>query len=285
MGRIGIAAALALVGFAGNSLLCRLALRGGEIDAASFTGVRLATGALALVLLAGRSAFRRGSWLSALALFVYAAPFSFAYLRIDAAVGALVLFGVVQLTMIGYALARGERPGPLAWTGIVLAGFGLGLLTVPSVSRPDPFGLVLMAIAGLAWAAYSIAGKSLSDPLASNARSFILSSPIAIALVLASRCVSSAPVFASGRGIALAVTSGAITSGLGYACWYRVLPRLSVTQAAVSQLTVPIIAALAAVGLLNESLSGRLVLSGAAVLSGVGLVLFTRSRKSPPSRA
>ena len=274
----------ALVAFASNSLLTRLALGRGEIDAAAFTAIRLASGAFMLALLVrGRS----GAWVrlrgpgarGSIALFAYAAPFSFAYLRIDAAVGALVLFGVVQLTMIGYALARGERPGPLAWAGIVLAGFGLALLTVPSVSRPDPFGLVLMAIAGLAWAAYSIAGKNLSDPLAANARSFILSSPIAIALVLASRLLPHASVFASGRGIALAVTSGAITSGLGYACWYRVLPRLTVTQAAVSQLTVPVIAALAAVALLDEHLSGRLVISGAAVLAGVGLVLFTRSRK------
>ncbi|MEA2488593.1 MAG: hypothetical protein QOH21_385 [Acidobacteriota bacterium] len=266
---------LALIAFASNSLLTRLALGSGQIDAATFTLVRLGAGAVVLTLLA-RPSLRGGGVLGPLALFAYAAPFSFAYLRIGAAVGALVLFGVVQLTMIGYALVRGERPAPLTWVGLVLAAGGLAVLTVPSVSRPDPFGVVLMAIAGVAWGVYSLAGKKVADPLAANARSFLWSSALAVIMVLVSRT----PVTASGSGIVLALVSGGVTSGLGYALWYRVLPRLTVTQAAVAQLTVPVIAALAAVGLLEERLSIRLVIAGALVLSGVGLVLVTRSRQA-----
>lgn len=272
---------LALIGFASNSLLTRLALGSGQIDAATFTSIRLCSGAVVLGLLVRAKA---GAWTplrgpamrGSLALFAYAAPFSFAYVRIDAAVGALVLFGVVQLTMIGYALFRGERPAALAWLGIVLATLGLALLTVPSAHRPDPFGLCLMAVAGVAWAIYSISGRTLPDPLAATARSFLWSAPMALVLTL----LAHASVTANGRGVVLALISGGITSGLGYACWYRALPRLSVTQAAVAQLTVPIFAALAAVGLLDESLSARLVISGAAVLCGVGLVLFKRAHRA-----
>lgn len=277
--RTGAFTLLALLAFASNSLLTRLALGSHQIDAATFTAVRLSAGAVVLVLLVCAQAgtwtvLRGGSVREALALFVYAAPFSFAYLRIGAAAGALLLFGVVQLTMIGYALARGERPTILTWLGIVLATIGLAILTVPAVNRPDPIGLLLMAIAGIAWGIYSLAGKSSRDPIASNARSFLWSSPLAILLML----VSPTAAAATGRGIVLALVSGAITSGLGYAIWYRALPRLSVIQAAVAQLTVPIIAAVAAIGLLDERPSMRLMMSGAAVLSGVGIVLWTRTR-------
>jgi drug/metabolite transporter (DMT)-like permease len=270
----------ALVAFASNSLLTRFALGAGQIDASTFTAIRLGAGALVLALLVRAQA---GSWTplrgratrGALALFAYAAPFSFAYLRIGAAVGALVLFGVVQLTMIGYALVRGERPSLLAWLGISLATAGLAILTVPAVSRPDPWGLLLMAVAGVAWGLYSLNGRTTSDPLAANARSFLWSSPLALLLLLLRHADVAA---ASAKGIGLALVSGAVTSGIGYAIWYRALPRLSVTQAAVSQLTVPIIAAIAAVGMLHEQLSPRLMISGVAVLGGVTLVLLARSR-------
>jgi drug/metabolite transporter (DMT)-like permease len=271
---------LALIAFASNSLLTRLALGTHQIDAATFTAIRLAAGAIVLTLIVRAQA---GSWTplrgrdlrGPLALFAYAAPFSFAYLRIGAAVGALVLFGVVQLTMIGYALFSGERPAALTWTGIALACFGLAFLTVPSVAQPDPIGLLLMTVAGVAWGVYSLVGRKASAPLAANARGFLWSTPLAIALVLLLR-TSAHP---SGRGIALALVSGALTSGLGYAIWYRALRHLSVTQAAVAQLTVPVIAALAAVPLLNERLTTRLIIAGAAVLPGVGLVLLARARK------
>jgi drug/metabolite transporter (DMT)-like permease len=270
-------ALLALIAFASNSLLTRFALGSHQIDAATFTLLRLGAGAIVLALLVRMQAgswtpLRGGSALGPIALFAYAAPFSFAYLRIGAAVGALVLFGVVQLTMIGYALFRGDRPTTLTWLGILLATSGLAILTVPAVNRPDLLGLLLMCVAGVAWGAYSLVGRASRDPLAANARSFLWSSLPAIALVL----IPHASMTPTTKGIALALVSGGVTSGLGYAIWYRVLPRLSVTQAAVAQLTVPVIAALAAVVLLNEQLSMRLVIAGAAVLIGVGLVVLRR---------
>ena len=265
---------LAVIAFASNSLLTRLALGSQQIDAATFTAIRLSSGAVMLVLLVKGRSLRGGGMRGPLALFAYAAPFSFAYLRIGAAVGALVLFGVVQLTMIGYALYSGERPSVLTWIGIVLAGSGLAILAAPSATRPDLIGLVLMAIAGIAWSVYTLVGKSSGDPLTANARSFLWSTPLAILIVFIAR----APM-ATTRGIILAVISGALTSGVGYAIWYRALPRLSVTQAAVAQLTVPVIAALAAVGLLNERLTARLLVSSAAVLTGVGLVVLTRTQR------
>jgi drug/metabolite transporter (DMT)-like permease len=272
---------LALVAFASNSLLTRLALGTRQLDAASFAALRLASGALvlaAIVVVQSRSwnALRGGGLAGPLALFVYAAPFSFAYLRIGAAVGALVLFGVVQLTMIGYGITHGERPTPVMWLGLGLAAGGLMVLTVPAVARPDPLGVLLMAVAGVAWAVYTIVGRGTADPIAANARSFLWSTPLALLLVALDRV----PAHATGQGIALALVSGAIASGLGYAVWYRVLPRLTVTQAAVAQLSVPVIAAVGAVLTLGETMSARLVGAGIAVLSGVGLVLSARSRRA-----
>ena len=272
---------LALVAFASNSLLTRLALGSHQIDAASFTALRLVSGAVmlaALVIAQSRSwtALRGAGVAGPVALFVYAAPFSFAYLRIGAAVGALVLFGVVQLTMIGYGIARGERPTPAMWLGLALAAGGLLALTLPAVARPDPLGVALMAVAGVAWAVYTLVGRRTPDPLAANARSFVWSTPLAMLLVAIAR----GPVEATGRGVMLALLSGAVTSGLGYAVWYRALPRLTVTQAAVAQLSVPVIAAIGAALTLGETLSARLVLSGTAVLAGVALVLTARTRRA-----
>jgi len=215
-----------------------------------------------------------------LALFAYAVPFSFAYVFIGAAVGALVLFGAVQITMIGYGLWRGERPGVLTWSGVAIAVSGLLWLTLPSASaRPDPFGVALMALAGIAWGVYTLVGRRATDSVASNAWSFLWSCPLAALVMVGVRLTpGGAPVASSYTGFALATVSGAVTSGLGYALWYRVLPRLSVTQAAVAQLTVPVIAALGGVMLLGERLHLRLIVSGIAVLSGVGMVLLARAR-------
>jgi drug/metabolite transporter (DMT)-like permease len=270
---------LALVAFASNSLLTRLALGQRHIDAATFTGIRLGSGALTLVLLValrsrGLASLRGVRPLEPLALFAYAAPFSFAYLRIGAAAGALILFGVVQLTMMTHGFVRGERPTARAVVGFVLAAFGLGLLTVPAATRPDPLGSALMAGAGVAWGAYSLAGKSAGDPLTATARNFLFSTPLA--LVLAVICRDS--LATDARGAMLAAISGSVTSGLGYAIWYRALPRLSAMQAAVVQLSVPVIAAVGAVLFLGERAGGRLALACAAVLAGVGLVLSTRVR-------
>ena len=271
---------LVLIAFASNSLLTRLALEPPLIDAATFTSIRLTAGAVMLAILIRAQTGRWISWRGRgasgpLALLVYALPFSFAYLRIGAAVGALVLFGVVQLTMIGYGIVRGERPARMAWLGLALAIAGLATLTVPSVARPDPLGVLLMTVAGVAWGVYSLVGRTAGDPVAANAWSFLCSSPLAILFGLA----FATPVVASNRGIVLALISGAITSALGYAVWYRALPRLSVTQAAVAQLSVPIIAALGAVVFLDERLTVRFAIAATAVLTGVALVLAARSRR------
>jgi drug/metabolite transporter (DMT)-like permease len=273
--------ALALIAFASNSILTRLALGSHQIDAASFSSIRLCAGAVALAFLVRSktgtwSGLRAPSLAGALALFAYAAPFSFAYLRIGAAVGALVLFGVVQLTMIGYGVASGERPAPLAWVGIALAMIGLASLTAPSATRPDTAGLLLMAIAGVAWAVYSVIGRSASDPILANARSFLWGCPLAACLSLVLRDSATG----NFKGVLLAIVSGAVTSGLGYAIWYRALTRLKMTQAAVAQLSVPVIAALGAVIFLDESFSARLGLSSLAIVAGVGCALLARFNRA-----
>jgi drug/metabolite transporter (DMT)-like permease len=278
--RTALCTALALVGFAGNSLLCRLALADRTIDAASFTAVRLASGALVLVLLAGSwrgGLARSGSTLSAVALFAYAAPFSYAYLRLGAGVGALILFASVQATMIGWGLARGERPPLSVWLGLTLALGGLVGLAAPGASSPDPVGLALMTVAGVAWGVYSLRGRSGGgSPLATTASNFARSTPLAAALVaVAAFC---AGLDASARGLVLAAASGAIASGLGYSLWYAALPGLTATRAAILQLLVPVLAAGGGVGLLGERVSLRLLLAGAAILGGVALAIRARAR-------
>jgi drug/metabolite transporter (DMT)-like permease len=270
---------LALVAFALNSLLTRLALGANEIDAATFTLVRLSSGAVVLVALVVAKArslapLRGGGAVGPLSLFAYAAPFSFAYLRIGAAVGALVLFGVVQLTMLGFGVFRGDRPNVGTSCGLALALGGFALLTLPAVDRPDPLGVALMAVAGVAWGVYTLAGRSRQDPLASNARSFLYATPLGLVILLATQASDTASV----RGLSLAVISGGVTSGLGYAVWYRAVPRLSVLQASVAQLSVPVIAAVGAAVFLNETLGLRFLVAGTAVVGGVALVLAARSR-------
>ena len=269
---------LALVAFASNSILTRLAIGGSAIDAATFTTVRLASGAVALSLAVRATA---GNWsplrsrdvAGPIALIVYAVPFSLAYVRIGAAVGALVLFGAVQITMVAYGIWRGERPRPLAWVGLTIASSGLAALTLRSAVRPDMTGVALMSVAGAAWGAYSIAGRTSPDPVASNARNFLLSAPLALFIAFLSR--GSATVTAPG--VAAALVSGVIASGGGYIVWYRAVRRITVTQAAVAQLSVPVLAGIGAVLFLGEPINQRLVLSGAAVLGGIALVLLSRS--------
>jgi drug/metabolite transporter (DMT)-like permease len=278
--RTALFTALALVGFAGNSLLCRLALAERAIDAASFTGVRLASGALVLAVLARSWRPTQGSAISAAALFAYAAPFSYAYLRLGAGMGALVLFGTVQATMIGWGLARGERPRPAVWIGLGLALAGLAGIAAPGATSPDPIGLGLMMLAGIAWGIYSLRGrKRAGSPLAITAANFLLSVPLAVALAAAAARLGA--LHASATGLALAGLSGAVASGLGYSLWYAALPGLTATRAAILQLLVPVLAAGGGVGLLGERVSPRLLLTGAAILGGVALAVRASARRGP----
>lgn len=271
----------ALVAFAANSLLCRAALAPRLVDAVSFTGIRLASGAVALGLLARVGAGERagepreGSWASALALAAYAYTFSLAYLRIGATIGSLVLFGAVQLTMIGWGVARGERPGPFEVVGLLLAFGGLVALTLPGAHAVDVPGAVLMAVAGASWGVYSLRGRGARRPLAANADNFLRCLPFVVVLAVA----FAAQAKVDWRGAALAAVSGAVTSGIGYAIWYAALPGLRATSAAIVQLAVPVIAAGGAVVLLGEALSIRLVGAGAAILGGVAIAVLGRARR------
>ncbi|MGQ7959088.1 EamA family transporter [Pseudomonas sp. SP16.1] len=275
--RILLLTALAMLAFAGNSLLCRLALRETAIDAAGFTAIRLASGALTLWLLLRLRATRQpvaGSWPGALALFVYAAAFSFAYLQLDTGIGALLLFGAVQLSMLIWGLWRGERPGLAASLGTALAAGGLLALLLPGASAPPLAAALLMLLAGVAWGAYSLLGRSQGDPLAMTAGNFLRAAPLGLLLALALL----PQLHWDGAGLFYALLSGALTSGVGYAIWYSALPGLRASQAATVQLSVPILAALGGSLLLNESLTLRLLLSAAAVLGGIALVLGSRQR-------
>jgi drug/metabolite transporter (DMT)-like permease len=275
--------ALAMLAFAGNSIICRLALKQETIDAAGFTGVRLASGAIALALIVaiayrGTSNNRsRGGWLSALALFSYAAFFSYAYLSLDAASGALILFGFVQATMIGAALRSGDRPGRFEWAGWLLTATGLTILLLPGAEAPSAAGAALMATAGVAWGVYSLRGRRESEPLLATsgnfARSLLFVAPFLV--------IAGGGLNLSGQGIALAVVSGALTSGLGYVLWYAALNFLTSMQAALVQLSVPAIAAAGGVLLLAEPMSFRLAACGAMIIGGICLALVRRSRRAP----
>jgi drug/metabolite transporter (DMT)-like permease len=266
--------AAAMIAFAANSLLCRAALRGGAIDAASFTAIRLATGACVLVAIAAarKSSVRReGTWTSMLALAAYAVGFSFAYLEIGAAVGALILFGCVQLTMILGGLIRGERPTARQWAGWVVAAAGLVVINAPGLDPPPARGAALMAAAGVAWGMYSLRGRGITRPLLATAGNFARSVPIAMLLATVALATHA---HASPTGIALASMSGAIASGLGYSLWYAAVPALGATRAAFVQLSVPVITALAAVLLLGEAMRTNVLLGGAAIVGGLALALL-----------
>ena len=277
--RIAVLTLVAMLAFAGNSLLCRAALQGTGIDPATFTALRVASGALALWLIVrardGGRVERAGSWPSALALFAYAAAFSFAYVELTAATGALLLFGAVQATMIGVGLQRGERLRPWQWLGLATALGGLVGLLLPGISAPPLAGATLMIGAGVAWGVYSLRGKGQGDPLRVTAGNFLRAVAFAAALSL----VMLASASVDPLGVLLALTSGAITSGVGYAVWYTVLPRLRATSAATVQLSVPVLAAVGGTALLGEAPTLRLVLASAAVLGGIAMVIV---EKRPP---
>jgi drug/metabolite transporter (DMT)-like permease len=263
---------LAMIAFAGNSLLCRLALKSTRIDAESFTSIRIVSGALVLwliVRLRGGARGGAGSWPSALALFVYAAGFSFAYLVLPAATGALLLFGAVQATMIGYALWSGERPGARRSFGLLCAFAGLTGLMLPGATAPPLAASVLMLGAGCAWGVYSLRGKGVADPTAATMGNFVRAVPFAAVLT----ALAWSRLSLDRDGACYAVASGGLTSGIGYAVWYTALRGLKATSAAVVQLSVPVFAALGGIAFLGESVSLRLALATVAILGGIALVI------------
>lgn len=288
--RLVVLTFVTLVFFAGNSVLCRLALKQTALDAASFTSVRLVSGALVLGLLAARRydathgavgkvsrsprIWFGGDWRSAVALFVYAVALSFAYINIDTGAGALLLFGAVQATMFAAGLWSGERLNLSQWGGLILALTGMVVLLLPGASAPPLASAALMLVSGVAWGVYSLRGRTAGDPVAASAGNFCRAAVLALLL--------SGVLWSTRRwdslGFSYAVLSGAMTSGLGYAIWYTVLPSLTVTRAATLQLSVPVIASVAGLLFVREAITLRLVLSSLAVLGGIALVVSGRQR-------
>lgn len=276
--RVLLLTSLAMLAFAANSLLCRLALAGTAFDPASFTAIRLVSGALVLWLIVywrERRMRPGGSWISAATLFAYAAAFSFAYVSLPAGTGALLLFGAVQTSMIAAGLARGEKPGQRQTAGFLLALGGLVLLVRPGLTAAPPLGSLLMIGAGIAWGIYSLRGRGAGEPIVTTAGNFLRAAPMTLALSL----VYSPHARFDHAGAVYALVSGALTSGLGYVIWYTALKGLSVTRAAAVQLSVPVLAALGGILLLGESLSLRFLLASAAILGGIALVVVKRLPK------
>lgn len=271
---------LAMLAFAANSVLCRQALGQELIDAASFTSVRVISGAITLcliVLLRGRPPGpSTANWQSAIMLFTYMAFFSFAYISLEAGTGALILFGTVQLTMFAAALGSGEKFSLLSLGGLGLAIGGIIYLVSPGVSAPNLWGAALMAVAGIAWGVYSLMGRGGANPLEATARNFVYSVP----LVVIVSALFAGDIAYTSPGMMLAITSGALASGCGYVIWYAALPNLSASRAAIVQLTVPAIAAFGGVLILSEPLTLRLIGASVATLGGVAIVLAQRSAKS-----
>lgn len=274
---------IALVAFAANSVLCRLALDGGHIDPGSFTFLRLFSGAITLTLLVIVLAApqpsvkkREGSWLGGFYLFGYAVCFSYAYVSLPAGTGALILFGSVQVSMLVFSWFKGERFSRYQWFGIAIAFSGLVFLMLPGAESPSLMGFVLMALSGLAWGGYTILGKKAGSPLLATTQNFqyasLLSLPLLVILYWGFNV--------SAQGVFLAIASGAIASGFGYAIWYKVLPRLHAATAAVSQLSVPIIATLGGVILIAEPLTLRLSIASLLVLGGIFVVIKTKPKSA-----
>lgn len=283
MFQTALCTSLALLAFAANSILCRLALTGGTIDPASFTLVRLGAGAATLALLVrrpGRGTPRAApTWTGGLLLFLYAAPFSLAYRYLTAGTGALLLFAAVQATMLVASFRAGQRPTPGQWAGLVLAFAGLTYLVAPGVTAPSPAGTGLMLVAGIAWGLYTVHGRSTGDPLLATATNFARSLPLAL-LLLALLLPAQRP---QSSGLLLAVASGAAASGMGYVLWYRALRGLSTLSAGVVQLAVPVLAGLGGLIVLHERITLRLALATVLVVGGIALALATvpRPRRLP----
>ena len=277
--RVFALTSLTMIAFAANSVLNRLALFSTDIDAATFTLVRLVTGALTLWLVVrwqrrsdNSGVTPGGSWASAGALFTYAAAFSFAYIVLETGTGALLLFGAVQLTMIGYGLWRGERFSAWQTVGFIAALGGLIYLLLPGLSAPPLGPAFLMSLAGVAWGVYSLRGREANRPIAESSGNFLRAAPLALALIPLA-FIFPAETRLDGIGLLYATLSGSVTSGLGYVLWYSVLPSLRATSAATVQLSVPVIAALGGVLFIGESITLRLVLASVTILGGIAVVL------------
>jgi drug/metabolite transporter (DMT)-like permease len=275
--KLFLLAALTMVAFAANSILNRFALAGEAIDPASFAAIRLASGALVLVALV---ALRKRRWIirtpkraaSTLALATYMVGFSFAYVSLGAAVGALILFGGVQVVMFAGALVQRERVPALRTISAAIAFGGLAYLLWPAgAAAPSLAGAALMSAAALGWGIYSLLGRGSADPTGDTAANFLFAAPLALVALAVTL-----PPALSPTGIALAITSGTVMSGLGYALWYSVLPRLPASTAAVAQLSVPIIAALCGITLLHEALTPRFLIASVLVLCGIAISLIPR---------
>lgn len=275
---------VAMVAFAANSLLARLALGNHAIDAASYTLIRIVSGAAFLYLVAWRMQVGsavppprglRGNWVSAFALFVYALAFSYAYLALGAAMGALILFSSVQATMILWSLSQGARPSTGEVVGFVAAFAGFVYLVLPGIGRPDPLGTALMTLSGMAWGVYTLKGRSSSSPLADTAGNFVRAGAFCVPLGL----VALADSNLTYAGVTLALASGIVASGLGYAIWYLALPALTTFRAALVQLSVPVITAAGAIVLLDEALTLRFAMVSIVVLGGIALAIVSRHRK------
>jgi len=267
--------ALALIAFAANSVLCRLALGNDSIDAASFTVLRLLSGTLVLlIIMAGTRSTsvtsKKGSWSASFLLFLYASTFSFAYISLDTGTGALILFASVQITIILLSLITGTRLHISEWVGITIAFAGFAYLILPGVSAPSLDGFILMTVSGIAWGIYTLKGRDSKNPLVDTAYNFLRTTPLVLILLIAT--ITNAHY--SAEGIVLALLSGGITSGVGYTIWYIALGGLSSTQAAVVQLSVPVIAALGGVIFVAEEITFRLASSSALVLGGILIVVL-----------
>jgi drug/metabolite transporter (DMT)-like permease len=266
---------LALIAFAANSVLCRLALANGNIDASSFTGIRLLSGAIALLLILSikgnkQGVSSKGSWTSSFTLFLYAITFSYAYLSLDTGTGALILFGSVQITMILLSIISGTRLHIIEWSGFFIAFTGLVYLVIPSITTPSVSGFILMTVSGMSWAIYSLRGRGSKNPLMDTTYNFLRTIPFITLLAI----FTMPNINYSSQGIILALLSGAITSGVGYTIWYIALRSLSSIQAAVLQLSVSIIAAIGGVIFLSETITSRLVISAVIVLGGILMVIL-----------
>lgn len=270
---------LALTAFAANSVLCRLALGESTIDAASFTVIRLLSGAitLSLILALGQKRYNPasgGRWPAALMLFLYAITFSYAYITLNTGTGALILFGSVQITMILIGLVSGERLRLMEWTGALCAFAGFVYLVLPGVTAPSLSGFLLMTLAGIAWGIYTLKGRGSSNPLADTTGNFVRTVPFIAVLAL----ITIQNMQLSPMGVLFAVISGAVASGIGYTIWYTALAGLSATQAAVVQLLVPVIAAAGGVVFMSEVISLRLVLAAILILGGILMVTVKRTK-------